>query len=310
MTLAGFLLCAISQLRLRSGAFEGFAQPRAPKIIVMQVLPPALHITFLHANGYPSGVYRQFFAALRNHATAHAPEILETTPASAARQRWPMMLDQALDLLQTLPPSPDETRRHVLVGHSMGGYIALQAAVRHMDTIRDVVLIDSPIPTGWRANLLTFAQLTGLAYKSGPAPIAARRRDTWPSREAAREFFAGKAFVQSWADGVLDDFIEHAMVDCDDGVTLKVPRDTERDIYVHIVHRSALKALRRLQRGGVNVSFIAGERSEEARLAGFAENERLFSPRFVRMATGHLVPMEAPQACADAVLQALRDYQS
>ena len=277
----------------------------------MPVLTPALHITFLHANGYPSGVYRQFFAALREHATVHAPAILETAPASAAHQRWPMMLNQALDALQTLPTTsskkPGAAPRHALVGHSMGGYIALQAAARHMDTIRDVVLIDSPLPTGWRANVLTFAQLTGLAYKSGPAPVAARRRDTWPSREAARAFFARKAFVRSWADGVLDDFIEHAIVDCDEGATLKVPRDTERDIYAHIVHRSALKALRRLQRGGVNVSFIAGQRSEETRLAGFDENERLFAPRFQRLATGHLIPMEAPQACADAVISALKN---
>jgi pimeloyl-ACP methyl ester carboxylesterase len=271
----------------------------------------ALHITFLHANGYPSGVYRQFFAALRQHATVHAPALLETAPDSAAHRRWPMMLDQALDALQALPADTSRkqsaTPRHVLVGHSMGGYIALQAAARHIDEIRDVVLIDAPIPTGWRANVLTLAQLTGLAYKSGPAPIAARRRDTWPSREAAREFFAGKAFVQWWADGVLDDFIEHAIVDIKAGVTLKVPRDTERDIYAHIVHRSALKALRRLQRGGVNVSFIAGERSDELRLAGIEENERLFAPRFTRLPTGHLVPMEAPQACADAVLNALNN---
>ena len=272
-------------------------------------MPVSTHITFLHANGYPSGVYRQFFDALRKQATVHAPAILETAPDSAAHQRWPMMLDQALDALQTLLPGDSRNksaaRRHVLVGHSMGGYIALQAAAQHKDTIRDVVLIDAPIPTGWRANLLSFAQFTGLAYKSGPAPIAARRRDAWPSREAAREFFAGKAFVQAWADGVLDDFIEHGIVDGVDGVTLKVPRDTERDIYAQIVHRSALKALRCLQRDGVKVSFIAGVRSEETRLAGFAENERLFAPRFTRLETGHLIPMEAPQACADAVLNAL-----
>ena len=271
-------------------------------------MKPALHITFLHANGYPSGVYRQFFAALREHATVHAPAILETAADSAAHQRWPIMLDQALDALQMLPSGSSKKKdRHVLVGHSMGGYIALQAAARHMDTIRDVVLIDSPIPTGWRANVLTFAQLSGLAYKSGPAPVAARRRDIWPSREAAREFFASKAFVQTWADGVLDDFIEHAIIDGAEGVTLKVPRDTERDIYAHIVHRSALKALRRLMRGGVNVSFIAGERSEESRLAGFEDNERLFAPRFKRLPTGHLIPMEAPQACADSVLAALKN---
>jgi pimeloyl-ACP methyl ester carboxylesterase len=266
---------------------------------------PALNITFLHANGYPSGVYRQFLSVLRRHATVHAPALLETAPNEPARERWPLMLNQALDAIQTPPASQTTALRRVLVGHSMGGYIALQAAAQHIDTISDVVLIDSPIPTGWRANLLSFAQLTGLAYTSGPAPIAARRRDVWPSRAAARDFFASKAFVRAWADGVLDDFIEHAIVDCTDGVTLKVPRNTERDIYAHIVHRAALKALRRLQSAGVNVSFIAGEQSEETRMAGFTNNEQLFAPRFQRVAAGHLVPMEAPQACAEAVLRAL-----
>jgi pimeloyl-ACP methyl ester carboxylesterase len=268
-------------------------------------MKPALRITFLHANGYPSGVYRQFLTALRKHATVHAPALLDTASDTPASQRWPLMLDQAVAALHTPPATPDKTLRQVLVGHSMGGYLALQAAARHMNTVADVVLIDSPIPIGWRANLLSFAQLTGLAYKAGPARVAARRRNMWPSRVAARDFFASKAFVQSWADGVLDDFIEYAIVGSADGVTLKVPRATERDIYAHIVHSSALKALRCLQRGGVNVSFIAGEHSDEIRMAGFVDNERLFAPRFHRMATGHLVPMEAPLACAEAVIACL-----
>ncbi len=52
------------------------------------------------------------------------------------------------------------------------------------------------------------------------------------------------------------------------GVTLTIPRDTERDIYATLAHREALRALRQLRRRGVPVGFVAGGRSEEIRLAG------------------------------------------
>lgn len=266
----------------------------------------SLAITFLHANGYPAGVYRQFLAALRRHADVSAPAILESAPNCPPHKRWPVMLDAALQSMRG--GAHGSGKRHVLVGHSMGGYIALQAAARHAELITHVVLIDSPLPTGWRSRLLSFSQVTGLAYRAGPAPIAARRRDSWPSRSAAREFFASKAFVKLWAPGVLDDFMEHAIVDTNDGdssVTLRVPRETERDIYAHIVHRSALRALRTLQSRGIKISFIAGEHSEETRMAGAQSNARLFAPQFHVLPHGHLIPMEAPQACADAVLHAI-----
>ncbi len=263
-----------------------------------------LHITFLHANGYPTGVYRQFLAALTVHATVDAPTILETAPDSAASQRWLLMLDHAIASIRTSAEIPRQQR--VLVGHSMGGYLALQAAARHPEGISQVVLIESPIPTGWQSAVLSFAQMTGLAYKGGPAPVAARRRDTWSSRAAAQEFFAGKPFVQRWAPGVLHDFIEHALVDVDGGgVKLRIPRNTERDIYANVVHRKALAAVRKLRKRNVRVSFIAGEHSDELRMAGRASNELLFAQRFQRMPHGHLIPMEGPQACADAVIRAL-----
>jgi len=265
--------------------------------------PP--HITFLHANGYPSGVYRQFFDAVGKRAIVRAPTVLDTALDCPPHKRWPTMLDKALLTVNKLDSSKSGKARHVLVGHSMGGYLALQVAARDPDLISDVVLIESPIPTGWRSQVLTFSQLTGLAYRAGPAPIAARRRDTWPSRAAAKEFFAGKKFVQRWAPGVLDDFIEHAIVASDDGVTLRVPRDTERDIYANIVHRSARADLQHLKRSQVRVSFIAGKFSEELRLAGASDNERLFAPNYVELPHGHLIPLEAPQVCATAVLAAI-----
>jgi pimeloyl-ACP methyl ester carboxylesterase len=263
-------------------------------------------VAFFHANGYPPGVYNQFFDALRNAVNASGIEaefaatpFLETSVDCKAHLRWPTMLGIAQQHAAA-------NEANVLIGHSMGGYLALQVAASASHHIDAIVLIDSPIPRLWRSGLLTFSQLTGLAYKFGPAPVANRRRDTWLGLQEAREFFANKAFVKRWASGVLDDFIAHALTESSDGVTLTIPKNTEREIYAQIVHTHALAALRKVQRKAIAVTFIAGTESEEARLAGYAANKALFEPRFVELdGVGHLIPMEAPERCAEAIAKAL-----
>jgi pimeloyl-ACP methyl ester carboxylesterase len=258
---------------------------------------------FFHANGYPPGVYKKLFNsltdALGEQASLVAAPFLETAVDCKAHLRWPTMLGIAQQHAAA-------SNANVLVGHSMGGYLALQVAASASHHIDAVVLIDSPIPRHWRSGLLTFSQLTGLSYKFGPAPIANGRRDTWLDLQEAREFFANKAFVKRWASGVLDDFIAHALTETSDGVTLTIPKNTEREIYAQIVHTHALAALRKVQRKAIPVTFIAGTESQEARLAGYASNKALFSPRFVELANvGHLIPMEAPERCAEAIAKAL-----
>jgi pimeloyl-ACP methyl ester carboxylesterase len=41
-------------------------------------------------------------------------------------------------------------------------------------------------------------------------------------------------------------------------------------------------------------------------MAGWRANRRRFGAQMVMVDAGHLVPLEAPQACADAVLSLLR----
>ena len=41
------------------------------------------------------------------------------------------------------------------------------------------------------------------------------------------------------------------------------------------------------------------------KMAGWRGNRRLFGDQMVTVDAGHLVPLEAPRACADAVLQLL-----
>jgi len=262
--------------------------------------PSVRHLVFAHANGYLPGSYARFLAALGSAISPGqivAPALV-TPPGLQASKRWPTMMEQ-------LDATVSAYDAKILIGHSMGGYLCLQVAARRPG-VQAVVLIDSPLPTGWRSALLSFAKFTRLSYRTGPAPIAARRRDRWPSIEHARRHFAGKPFVQRWAPGVLDDFLAHAVVpDGPEEVMLAVPRAVERDIYAHIAHEHAARALRMLRLQGTPVGFVAGECSPEVRLAGFRQNARLFAPHWRTLPTGHLVPLDAPDRCAETVFDLL-----
>ncbi|MFH1813341.1 MAG: alpha/beta hydrolase [Pseudomonadota bacterium] len=263
-------------------------------------MPLAQPVLFLHANGYPAGVYRQFLAALARHHPVDAIDVIAA--AHGPGRGWRNLLTQVLVRVDALPDEP-----LALVGHSMGGYLAAMTAARRPTRVAQVVLIDAPLVGGWRGAVLTASHASGLSRKMGPAPIAARRRMHWPSREDARRHLADKPFVQRWAPGVLDDFLAAALTDHPDGgVTLTIAREAERDIYATLAHRAALHAVRTLRQRGTPIGFVAGSQSEELRLAGREQNLRFWARDWVEVAGGHLIPMEAPQACARAVIKLIR----
>lgn len=171
------------------------------------------------------------------------------------------------------------------------------------------MLIDSPMVTGWRRPFLETLRHLHLTAFAGPAPIAAKRRFEWSSASDAKEHLSSKAFARHWASGAMDDFLAAGLVESDNGVTLKIPREVERDIYANLPSQRTFTALRYLQSIGKPVTMIAGSRSVETTLAGKPGNQRLFGDHWFEVDAGHLVPMEQPVACAEAVGQSLVNWR-
>lgn len=261
-------------------------------------------LVFLHANGFPAGSYRQFLSALESQARVIAPPAIETPADMEGRRRWSRMLHQAVAEVR------QAAERHgpvALVGHSMGGYLSLLTAARLPAHVRDVVLVDSPIVTGWRKSVFETLRFTGLSRRGGPAPVAARRRDRWDSLELAHDYFAGKAMVRHWAPGVLEDFLACGLATDDGGnVSLRIAREAERDIYAYVPTHRAWQAYQALRaRGTTGLHMITGTRSREMELAGRGINRRLFGADWHELPTGHLIPLEQPLACAEKVAACL-----
>jgi hypothetical protein len=125
--------------------------------------------------------------------------------------------------------------------------------------------------------------------------VAQRRRNVWPSREAAYEHFNSKPIFQAWAPGALDDYLEHGLTPHPEGVQLRFDRDIESDIYSTLPHDmgAVLKEPYPLP-----IGFVAGTRSEELRQAGMASTRKLVGENLVVIEGSHLYPMESPQLTA------------
>lgn len=133
-----------------------------------------------------------------------APD-LRGRAASAALDGPYGMAAHAADLVAVLDSL--SARSAVLVGHSMGAFIASTAAVRYPDRVSSVVLVDGgvgfAVPPGLDIDAVLEATI---------GPAMRRLRMTFPSRAAYTEFWqAHPALAADWAQWI-DEAMQHDLV--------------------------------------------------------------------------------------------------
>jgi len=208
---------------------------------------------------------------------------------------WPRLREQLIHFIEHEVGGPAW-----LVGHSLGGYLSLMVASRRPDLARGLVLLDSPVLSGWKARAVQVAKAAGIGERFSPGNVSKRRRQQWDSAEAAFEHFAAKPAFAPWAPGMLRDYIASGTEPHGAHQRLSFQRDVETTIYNTLPHH--LDRLLRAHPLQCGMAFVRGTESTEIRQVGLAATQRLAQGRISSMPGSHLFPMEHPLETATEVL--------
>jgi len=260
-------------------------------------------IVFSHANSFPAGTYRVLFEAWRAAGYAvHAVEKYGHDERYGVTSNWPQLRNQLIAFIEAEVHGPAW-----LVGHSLGGFLSVLAAAKRPDLARGVVLMDSPLIGGLLARTLQLAKATGIGKSLSPGNVSRRRRQHWPSAEAALEHFGSKPAFARWAPGVLRDYIAAGIEPSGHGQSLAFQREVETQIYYTLPHHIPRLLARRPL--ACPMAFIGGTQSAEVRQVGMKATERWTEGRISWIEGSHLFPFEQPGQAAAEVLRWLDSFQ-
>jgi pimeloyl-ACP methyl ester carboxylesterase len=188
-------------------------------------------------------------------------------------------------------------------GHSLGGTATLFAAGKRPDLFRALVLIE---PVFFPMRLaLTGALLPLAVHRHLPlVRKTLRRPDRWRSPEEFVAFHGPKRAFRRFTPGSLHAYARHGLTpDPEHGYRLAFPKVWEAHIYSTVP-----LVWRRLQSVPMPILGLRGELSDLLVDGSWAKWRRLRPQDTLALlpGVGHLAPMEAPQATAEAVLAWLR----
>jgi pimeloyl-ACP methyl ester carboxylesterase len=264
-------------------------------------------IVFSHGNSFPAATYSVLFKHLRSRGfVVKAVDKFGHAPDYPVTNNWPHLVAQLHEFAAREIDRQGEPAH--FVGHSLGGFLSLMCAARHPQLAQGVLLLDSPLLGGWKAKALGAMKLTPLVGSISPGRVSRRRKNRWPSCEAAFEHFRHKKAFARWDAQVLRDYVTQCTHQVDGEAVLTFDRDVETAIYNTLPDNMD----RLLRRHPVQcpVAFIGGLQSEEMKRVGMAMTRQVTGGRIMMLDGSHLFPMENPLATAAAIEAAVRGYDA
>ena len=250
---------------------------------------------FLHANGYPPACYQPLLELLRprfhNLAMHLRPLWADSNPQEL--HDWHPLSDDFLRFLADREADPA-----LVVGHSVGGIVALRAALKEPRRFRGLVLVDPVLFPPYFILLRNLARVTGLGWKKHPKiPAALNRRRHFDDLETVFRGYRRRAVFRNLSDESLRAYIAGmTRPRPEGGFELVYSPEWEARIYFSGIWRDLdlWRGLKHLQaptliiRGAQSDTFWAQTSARVQRANPKVQVEAIES-------AGHLVPLESPE---------------
>jgi len=188
-------------------------------------------LLFLHANGYPPDCYRPLLARLAGdfHVTAMLQRPLWPDSKPEGIRDWTPLTDDLLRYLDAHHPGP-----LACVGHSMGGIVALRAALREPERFSSLALLD---PVLFPPYFIRFWQVIfalGLGYRLHPLINGAKyRRRQFNNLERLYNGYRRKSVFRYFDDEALRAYVEGIACKTDSG-TYHLCYSADWEIHIYI----------------------------------------------------------------------------
>ncbi len=254
-----------------------------------------------HANGFCAALWdlvaerlRPRFRVIALDARGHGDS---SSPPPATGYRWESFVGDLVALVERVLSDLGRTRVDYGIGHSFGGTTTAMAAGRRPELFGRIGMLD-PV-------LVPPPEVLPPTFRTGGNPmaeLARKRRDVWPSRQAILEAWTreGHAF-DAWDRRALELYVAEGFRDRPDGqVELKCRREVEAAVFDQNASIDSFREAPKLQ---APVLLVRAARGNFPRALYDAYASRVPDARIVEIDAGHLLPMEAPDATADALLR-------
>jgi pimeloyl-ACP methyl ester carboxylesterase len=263
-------------------------------------------LTFLHANGYPPVCYKSLLTRLSEQYQVTAMLQRPLWPGSKPDEisDWVPLTDDFLRFL-------DEQQQGaaIVVGHSVGGIVALRAALRQQRRFRALILIDPVLFPPYIIHSWQIICALGLGYQLHPLVRAARnRRRQFDDLERLFTGYRRKSVFRYMGDPELQTYVEG--IACPDGPGYKLcySVDWEMHIYATSVWRD-MDLWRDLPELEIPLLIIRGAETDTFWTSACRLLQRKVpSARIVSVPLAtHLVPLERPGEVYQAIQEFLQE---
>ena len=155
-------------------------------------------IIFSHGNSFPASTYSVLFESLKARGfQVKAIEKFGHDPRYPVSSNWPNLVRQLADFAHHETEKSGQPA--FLAGHSLGGFLSVMCAAVNPElggqSVKGVLLLDSPLVGGWRAKALSVAKRARLVGSVAPGAISKKRRQQWLGRDDVLAHFRSKKSV-------------------------------------------------------------------------------------------------------------------
>lgn len=267
---------------------------------------PILH--FVHGNGFAARMYWPFlqhlttdYALLLHDFASHGQSDTELPYAGwdATAQR----MTETINWLRAEMSDEQRQRPFIGGGHSLGAVMSLLAVAKKPSLFDRLVIID-PVLYAPILNIVAYqASNMGMSKYHPLVKQTLARGTTWPSREAAFEYFHNRGIFKGWTDDGLYAYIDNCLCEKDGALHLVTPIQHEAGVFGTTTRRLWF-SIRKVK---ARTDILRGAHSYPGMGLSFSIARRLNRNIHIHTTKGqHCMMQEYPEQTAERYLTLLK----